>query len=529
MKSRLYVLALMFMIFITGLNSVLAIDDLLLHWRLNEGIGLVIFDYSGYNNNGILNRCRWNNNQILFDDYNLYMNDNRCYLSSSSVFEIPDIISFNIWFYPINNNYYIFSISDDTELLEAEYFYGELYLYYYQNNSQPAEYRININIPDYAWNMFSLTLDTNTSKLSLWLNGQTIVSNLTLSGGYHKEQGYKILKIGRGNLDNEYLIGYIEDVKLMSGALSNEDILSLYNYNNISYNKNNNIDNNSNLGIDNVNLVSIISSDLENITNISDLELISTFNLKHLSDCNIYINKEFYSYKTNTAMFYQTFNFKTTGYQEINIYCYYTINNTLYYDIKTYPLTINLKPNTIKFIVTGTDFDINNESLYITTPCPNKGYSAIGINVGYSPKYNPDGIYWQHLNNGMAEFNLTPGIYNFCLFNGRVNYEDNNFSINYNVIDKYGILNLGNISVPSNINQFYNVRVSLSDIYDKTNPRAYNKTWSMLINSIIGLAFGSIILFVGLQTNNGKIVIAGTLLILLALGYSFNGLMGVLI
>lgn len=250
--------------------------------------------------------------------------------------------------------------------------------------------------------------------------------------------------------------------------------------------------------------------------------------LKYPAHCSLYINNNIaYSSNNLTSSKVTLATPKDFTYYW---YCWVYGNDSIVYDKSPIrSIKVKIPTTTVTFQVIGKDFNVSSESLYIATPCPKRGYHAIGYVVGYGPEWNPKGIYWQKLQDGYATFKLNTGAHNFCLFNGRVTYEENNFTTKYDVIAKYGILNLGNISIPTKINQFYQIRVSRFEIYDKTDPRAYNKTWGMLISSILGLLIGIVILSIGLHVGNGKIVTAGTLLVLFSLGFTFKGFLGVLI
>lgn len=511
-----------------SLTTIYSVDDLLLEWRFNEGAGSILFDSSGYNNNGLITNEIWVTRPVLFDSYSLYFNRRDSFISSLSNANTPDKITLSVWFYPIiYNDYYLFTIKDTDELLSLEYNYagGNIIVNYINNNLEPAQVIISNTITNYNWHNIILSMDLINDTLSLWYDNSLLVNNYTLPGGYHKSNTLKVLTLGRG-LNNYPFDGYLEDFKIMSGLINSSEVNEIYTTGKITIIKS---EDDNNTVIDNVNKTNFISTSLDNVTVLDSLE----YNLELFSEqkatCFIYLDKSLYTEFNILNYNVVKFEFDKANQKQIDINCYYYENNTLIYDYKNYKFNITLPTNTVTFIVTGKDFDVNNESLYIATPCPNEGYSAIGVKTGYQPKYNPGGIYWQRLDNGIATFNLSEGNYNFCIFNGRVNYEEDNFTTNYNVLSKNGILNLGNLSIPSKLNYVYKISLEKFEIYDKINPKAYGKSWAGLFSSIIGLILGSIILMVGLETRNGKITIAGTILVLFALGFTFNGLVGVLI
>ena len=83
---------------------------------------------------------------------------------------------------------------------------------------------------------------------------------------------------------------------------------------------------------------------------------------------------------------------------------------------------------------------------------------------------------------------------------------------------------LGKFSVPSNVTQNFVFSIDQSDIYPVTNPKWWNTSWIEIIGSLIAFIIGLILLWAGIETKDGKIVLVGGLLVMMSLGYQVSNI-----
>ncbi len=264
-----------------------------------------------------------------------------------------------------------------------------------------------------------------------------------------------------------------------------------------------------------------------NITNQDQIKV----SLNNQSNCQLYIDYSLVKSYNDILGFSYDLNLLALGDHTYFVYCEFTKDSTLYFELLSIQsFTIISNPQTITFQITGTDFNVNDEDLFITTPCMNEGFSAIGTDYKpYRSEYNKGGINFAFVENGFASFNITGQENEYCLYNGRIIVNEEDKTTNYDPIAIYGSLDLGTILTPNNITSIYVLSVDKFEIYDKVNPKAWGQTWTGIIGGLILLVLGIVLLIGGLYAKEGKIVIGGVLLCLSAFGITINGLLGVLI
>lgn len=249
------------------------------------------------------------------------------------------------------------------------------------------------------------------------------------------------------------------------------------------------------------------------------------------STCLFYVDN-IVSFEDSNKIAYSWNHNLNVGQYEGSIYCYYDLNNTRYYElIEPFLFNITLEDLTqIGFSVSGSDFDIDDKEMYIVTPCIRNIVQFGKLTQNALQKLN-DGhsYYFQKLNNGRAYFWLYEGNHEFCLINGQIQYDENNFTSKYNINTVDGVLNLGNFNVNSEITNSYEITTEIFEIYGKSDPKAWGQTWRTIIGGLVLLTIGSLIVFVGVNLNNSKIVVAGALLVASALGVSLISFAGVLL
>lgn len=277
-----------------------------------------------------------------------------------------------------------------------------------------------------------------------------------------------------------------------------------------------------------LNETSIINSTSFDNETISQSDFLK-INLNIPASCQLFVNDDLYK-NLGEAISFSFPHALTKGSYTAQLYCYYEVGETRYYDIsKEYSFEVEGLPTEINFYIVGTDFNVNEKSMYLVTPCIKDTLEFGDLTKDVLSSLNSGTHYFQKLENGFATFELLEGNHEFCLINGQVQYSENGFTQDYNINSVEGLLSLGKFDVDSNITNSYEVSVETFDIYGKANPKAYGQTWSGIIGGIILLILGIGILFAGVHTENGKIVIGGVLLCLSAFGISAIGFLGVLL
>jgi hypothetical protein len=200
----------------------------------NEPIPLLIIDSSGYNNYGIIR------GNVTTDTTNSkYINN--LYLSSGNsdyirtmkeIGNFSNGITLSIWFKSSNtspgNNYHeIFNIADKTEDFEFAihkngYFRGGMVI----NDTRYVDNTDNINLLDGNWHMLVMTYDNNILKR--YVDG--ILKSSTTISGILTSTFCKFL-FGHYGSNTDYYAkeAHLSDARIYATALSQDDILRLYN------------------------------------------------------------------------------------------------------------------------------------------------------------------------------------------------------------------------------------------------------------------------------------------------------------
>ena len=256
--------------------------------------------------------------------------------------------------------------------------------------------------------------------------------------------------------------------------------------------------------------------------------------LNERATCEFYLDNNFvYEFKDILGVTF-TENVEK-GEHDYFYYCYYIYNGTEYFTLEKKSFNLQIPDTTINFQFTGKDFSITDTQVYVTTPCLEEGRlsnSYIEGHEPYSSKYNPEGAYFQAVDNtGFASFNLTAEEHEFCLMTGRIVYNDEGTNTtSYTILDLEGVVELGTIKIPNQIESNYVIGLEQFDIYDKTNPKAWGQTWASIITGLLLAIVGALMLVVGARSEKGGgAVVIGGILIALALGFEINGLIGLVV
>jgi len=276
-----------------------------------------------------------------------------------------------------------------------------------------------------------------------------------------------------------------------------------------------------------------------NTINPQNNDFIVDYSPKNLSSINNYINFQIELNKTANCKLYINNNLETNFTQRTSFsydklfgsetkikyywYCQATFNNTIYYQKTNIEnLDVYYSSNNVNFILYDQlDNLIYGDNLYLVTPCL-KEY--VGIYQTTMNQNTPH--YFQKLNNGEANFNLSyTNKYNFCLIRGQINYKDNDYTQNFDLVQVNKQLNLGDLYVKNNTYN-YVFRINDQDLKNVFEPSFWGKTWADLFNLIIALILGGSIITLGIILKSDKIVIGGVIILITGMGVSTLSLVG---
>lgn len=492
----------------------------LLEYKFEEGGGSVILDTSGNDNHGTITGTTWSELKK-FGLYAMEFDGSNDFVQTITGETIPDEISFSFWVNSgTNAEMTVFSIFDTTDLIEFKFDTNSQISFDYIDTSsllQTVVLDSNTYTTDNYYHIV-LNLDNINNQYSFYLDN-ALLSSGNLSSPINRQSLNDVLIIGTDSIGGNDFDGLVDEFKIFDFIVSESQVSELYSNNVITY------------------IIPVIEPDGTNKTTIinyatPDNETLTknavefNLNLIQSASCEFYLDNNLI-YTFNDIVSVNFIESLENGEHKYFYYCsYLDENNILNYEMsKIYDIEVTQPPTEITFQIIGNDFNVNDEELYIQTPCAVEGYSAIGYTVGYQPKYNPRGINWVKVENGLANFNITATTHDFCLFNGRVIINEEGQTINYNVQEKEGFLELGNFTIPSSEYQVYVLNVDLFEIYDKFNPEAYGKDWSSLAGAFIMFLLGGGLTFAGVRTESKVLTLIGGTLLLGAFGLTMSGVL----
>lgn len=540
--SKLFFIVIMFTLFI---GTTYSVDEVTLNWRLDEGAGFLALD-SINNNYGVINHATFDLGIKYAGQSSLKCDNVDDYLTSVNSLDLNGNSTFNFWAYRKDEGGYVtmFTLhSASKEYFKLEY-NKDTTLFrvsYLDNTSVVQSVTFTDNYVKDVWRMFTFSVSHDENRIIIKKGGTQIYNNV-MSQPFKDQVENVYFKMCNNLLNTVELDMYIDEVTVLN-FIPNSTVSSLLLSNDIdTINSILELRNGNGDGDDGNE-----TPNLDNVTGIEPLNIIKTFNPANNSvtsnlvtisyttyfnsNCDLYIDNDYVKTFINKVSGTYTDNLEQ-GNHTYSLYCYVLDEGVLKYDfLDKVRFSIELLQNgTITFFVTGNDYDVNSLDLYLVTPCIK--YTATVGELGQESHQdrNKDGtFYFQKLVNGGATFTLPQGEQEFCLLNGFVQYSENGYTQDFNINNLYGFNKIGKISVPSNVTASYTIQTDLYDVYDKLDPKAYNVSWASLISSLILILIGFVTLSGGLSNNNGKIAVAGALLILAGCGVAFNGLLGVLV
>lgn len=222
----------------TAPSNISKVSGLVGYWTFNEGGGATAFDYSGYSHNGVWNGTGPNHYETSFNntpagkfnglnDYIRVPSDSL--LNSSSL-----TISLWIKASEITGHNYILEKGSPSQFgisLENGKNHGELEFFLDDDrtcNNKTKSFEGEIILKTDIWNFIAFTFDEPSDVLKIYVNGQ-LDKQYVYTGCVPINTGD--LLIGRkveGSQGYEYG-GYMDNISFYNRALSDSEILSLYN------------------------------------------------------------------------------------------------------------------------------------------------------------------------------------------------------------------------------------------------------------------------------------------------------------
>lgn len=523
-KRIFYIFMMMSLLFIP-VNS--ANQEYIFNYEFEEGSGNVILDSSGNDHHLVANGLVWTTDNVN-GNYAIDLDGNNDYAQGIVNLNNNSEITMSFWVKPLSN-------SKDA-----------IFTFYHGAND--LIFKVEVD-PDAGGNNLRLVYNNElNSKVDFDIEG----NNFNLNQFYHLSFSYSFqtneFKYYRdGVLINTFSnINIISPIEPVIFRIGTSEILSNNNFDGLldSFNTFNFIVNSTQINeLYSSNSITLIVDETENNNSLSESILIDSFtplngtypntlqfdlNLLQKASCDFYLDNQLtYSFEDILSVsFTETL---TDGDHKYFYYCSKLIDNVEYFEIsQTAQFNIETPITQIVFQIEGTDFNVNDEELYITSPCPVEGFSAIGHVVGYQPKYNSEGIMWSKLENGLATVNISAQTHEFCLFNGRVIVNELDKTTNYNVQAKEGILELGNFTIPNNNYQIYNLKVDTFEIYDVYNPKAHGSSWPAFLSALLFALLGGLIMVGGIKGESKVMVLIGGTLLLGAFGLTLGGVISLI-
>lgn len=541
MKKILYILMAM-MLFLT--SSYADNQESLIYWGFEEGVGSITIDSSEYGHLGVMaNGANFQTGSApAFGSYGVDFDGGNDVVQTTLMPSLPSNISFSIWSRPDNN--------DDENILEIYTSSGRTLLRfeYDSNSDKEIEYSLSdnstnlvdidvSNLANQVYRNHIVTISSDNNTLTYYRDAVKISQTTYPDIDFSTDESVFIRLGTDQNLNFDY-DGDLDEFRLISGILNQSQVSDIYNNNQVTLRFLEEDAGGGNGGgsanhttQEKMIITSFTPSQGELHVNPVDFSI----TLNEQASCDLYVDNSLEASFIDRTAFTETIDSFESGTHEFFWYCdqededqqinYFELSNVTQFDITAGD------PNEITFFLSGNDFDVSQDNFYITTPCLDQGIRLVGTdNLGYDLEANPGGAHFVQFQDGQASITLTPEDHEFCLFNGWLVYDtETNNTVNYEVLEFNKQVNLGTIDVPSDINAEYVIGLDALESYQTYDPKAWNTSWQEIIGGLILLILGGLVLIAGVSTNNGKIVIAGTLLCITALGIEIGGILGIIL
>jgi hypothetical protein len=531
----------MLLIFTLLTNAYSVDQNVLIEWQMEDGVGNVVTDLRGppHSNGVLVGGANFENTDVAFGTYDVDFDGNgdiiQVGVNNPAYGVTPEnkfYSSVAFWFRPATNNQdklFTFFGNDGTSVFEFNYDTntpsGRVFIY--KDSFGIMQNVVLTGLPSISTDTYhhiAFNVDPFAEQIRVFFDGVDY-GVFPIPNVPPFEENY-IVRLGTSQTLGLDYTGDMDAFFFNDFLMNQSQVTELYTTNTITLQKDPVDDPVEEVQPEDI-LVSYSPAENESLYN----PIVFEATLTRQADCDVYLDKKLHK------EFFDVISFSFEEYLEINdhswqIYCSYIENNTQYFQLSNYTSfeVLGDEPTQVRFNIIGTDFDVSKTDLFVTSPCLNKGYSAIGIDdmKPYRAEYNPEGAYFSEVKNGVAILNVSSGINEFCLHNGRIVVNGEGKTNNYDIVESLGQLDLGKVDVPKQ-NAVYTIKLEAFDIYEVYDPKAYNKSWSGLMGGLVLVLFGAFICIMGVRANNGKIVVAGALIFMAGFGVSMNGILGVLL
>lgn len=531
MKYRNIIMILALLLFCVNLANA---DHLFLKYGYEEGGGSIIFDQSGNGYDAITSGMSWSSDSY-FGDYAGDFDGQNDYIYTYLPMGELDEFTFCSFVKPDGNN-------NEDVLIDIEHNGTNkfsvrndrntdmIYLDYVDESGVVSELILNDSLSLDTYTHLCVYVDPVDDTYKYWENNG-LVSQGNISGGFNKFDTDDRMNIGTNIDRNLFMEGLLDSTLILDFEPNSTQLNDIYTNNALSItpdqdseDEEQEIENTKRL--DNL-IIDYNPSENQSFTITDDIDI----DLNYSANCEFYLDSNLYRSGEDKISYSFKHNLDLQNYTG-NIYCYFDSGDTRYYEhIPNYEFeVVKGEKSKIKFNLIGEDFNVDDESLYISTPCI-KSVSTIGdLGIDYVREANEgEEIYFQKVSDNQATFNLHGDTYEFCLINGDVQYSQNNFTTEFNINNINNVIELGKFDIDSNVTQSYDIQLTLMDIYKNIDPLAWGESWGTLISGLILLFLGVAISGIGVASQNGKITFAGVILILSAFGISVSGLFAMVV
>lgn len=522
---------LLLLLFFALCSTAFAQDqEYILDWRYDEGSGTVAFDSSGNGIFGILlNGAVFNTGSGAFGAGDVNYGTSNDIVQGAINLEEEGNFSISWWTkVTLGSNYGLWNIQTSDGINYLTFTFDRNDAVRLQYSTSPTTWdtediQTGLSLSTNTYYHQVLTFNRFTKDYEYYRDGSLIAtgdianSDLNLSN--------YIFRTGTNEELTQDLQGSMDEFKIFNFIVNSSQVTELYNSNTITLAQSEDPEDPGIIPESGTIIDSFFPP--QNFTTTSPVDF--SIQLIQPANCELYLDGEIETAFANQVAFVYE-KLLAIGDHEYFWYCSYIQNSTQTFELTSvteFEITGGT-PLQITFEVEGNDFDVNDVELTLLSPCPEEGFSAIGLKdfQPYRAKFNPGGIKFVPFENGIASMTGFVGDNEFCIFNGRLHYADENVTTtDYDIVEFNGMVELGVISVPNNVSPIYNVKLDLLETYEITDPKAWGQTWAGIIGGILLLFFGVLTLIAGLETKNGKIVIAAAFLILSAFGVSLPPLL----
>jgi len=510
-------------IMVTSVSAVTQIE--LLRYQFEEGSGSIVLDTSGNNFHATNIGANYETTQATFGTYAIDFDGNGDYLTTISGSNIPELLSISLWVdmdgNPQTTLLNMFGNNDDFKILLDSDGASNIELVYNDIGAVPRTQTLSNN-PFLINTMYHIVLnfDFINQTFKVYRNG-ILDGNGNLNYQISREDGSNTLRIGANKLNGNEFDGDIDEFRIFFGNLNQSQVNTLYNTNTVTLitppTTEEPVEIIGSTPLNIINSTSPIEGGIVN--NYMSYDIV----LNYKSTCDLYLNNNLEETFTDVMAFTYEKIYSEESTQEYFVYCEFIDGNQSYFDVTPIiNFDVTLGVNNVNFVLYDEQDNLfYGENLYLVTPCL-KEY----VNIFQTALNQQTDKYIQKIENGQANFNLDyTDEYEFCLIRGQINYQDDDYSKNFDLVEVNKQLDLGNLFV-KNDTYNYIFRIADTDIYTMYEPSFWDKTWAELFNLIISLIVGAMIITLGVITKSDKVIMGGIIVLIAGMGVSTLSIVG---